>query len=115
MTKKELAMKSGVEKHGLKMVGLKKAAGSTKILMGELFSLYHELFYDRKTGEVWTVYQNSMGQSTWTEYEDKNIIRVDNITEPMTMQQIADLIVTTVTVDDHEKQRYAEMGIGMEE
>lgn len=80
-----------VNTHGIKMTGLKKASGNTSNY-GYYSGLYDELFFDRGTGEVWTVFQSSFGQNSWTEYRDPNIIKIGNITKRMTMQQIADLI-----------------------
>lgn len=53
---------------------------------------YVELFFDRATGEVWTNYQYSLGQNSWTEYDKKDVVKVCNLSEPTTMQQIADRI-----------------------
>ncbi len=78
--------------YDIKMTGLKKAAGDTKDLRGYCSSEYAELFFDRATGEVWTVYQYSLGQNSWTEYDKKDVVKVCNLSEPTTMQQIADLI-----------------------
>lgn len=81
-----------VNKHGHKMVGLKAASGATKGLRGYYSGEYCELFYDRSNGEVWTKYQYSLGQNTWTEYHDSDIIKICNLDEPTTMQDIADMI-----------------------
>lgn len=81
-----------VNTYGITMKGLKKASGETKDLSGYYTGAYVELFYDRSTGEIWTVYQFSLGQNSWTEYHDKNIIKTGNISIPKTMQQIADMI-----------------------
>ena len=80
-----------VNKHGLKMVGLRKAAASTGDY-GVYSSMYDELFYNVKTGEVWTVFQCSLGWNSWTEYHDPNIVKICNTSRHMTMQEIADEI-----------------------
>lgn len=81
-----------VNKHGMKMVGLKKASGST-----EDYDWYdgrfHEIFYDKKTGEVWAKFQYS---DSWTVYHDENIVKICNTTKHLTMQRIADLIYINV-------------------
>ena len=79
-----------VNTHGLKMVGLKKASGNTLNYKDK--AKYDEIFYDRKTGEVWTVFQCSLGQNSWTRYHDGNVVKVCNTSDHMTMQEIADRI-----------------------
>lgn len=81
-----------INKHGYKMVGLKKTASETKNLRGGYNGEYCEIFYDTKTGEVWAVWQVSLGQNTWTVYHDKNVVKVCNVCIPLTMQDIADCI-----------------------
>lgn len=78
--------------YNIKMTGLKKASGDTKCLSGYYSGEYAELFFDHATGEVWTVYQYSLGQNSWTEFDKKDVVKVCNLSEPTTMQQIADLI-----------------------
>lgn len=80
-----------VDKHGLKMTGLRKAAASTGNYGGNS-SMYDELFYNFKTGEVWTVFQCSLGWNAWTKYHDPHIVKICNTSRHMTMQEIADYI-----------------------
>lgn len=78
-----------VNTYGMKMHGLKKAAGETKGLSyyrGD----YVQISYDRSDGEILTNYHVST--NSWSEYHDPQIITVCNAREPMTMQQIADEI-----------------------
>ena len=81
-----------INTHGLKMTGLKATSGETKGLCGYYSGSYIEIFYDRSTGEVWGNYQVSLGQNTWTRYDDPNVVKICNVSEPHTMQQIADLV-----------------------
>lgn len=81
-----------VNKHGMKMIGLKKASGSTEDY-GWYDGRFHEIFYDKKTGEVWTVFQYS---DSWTVYHDENVVKIGNTTKHLTMQRIADLIYINV-------------------
>lgn len=82
-----------INKHGLKMVGLKKASGETKNY-GYYSGKYNEIFYNRKTGEVWAKFQYSLGQNSYTVYDDEDhaIIKICNASEHMTMQELADRI-----------------------
>lgn len=84
-----------IDTHGLKMTGLKKASGAT-CNYGNYSDQYDEIFYDRATGEIWTVYQVSIGMNTWTEYHDADVIKICNAQHHMTMQQIADAIYQRV-------------------
>lgn len=78
--------------YGIKMIGLKAASGDTKSLRGYYSGEYVELFFDLATGEVWTKYQYSLGQNTWTVYDDDNVVKIGNFSGPATMQEIADAI-----------------------
>lgn len=88
-----------VNTYGLTMKGLRKASGSTENY-GYYSGSYDELFYDRSTGEVWTVFQHSIGQNSWTEYSDPNVIKICNTSKHMTMQEIADCIRTRLSQID---------------
>ena len=80
-----------INTYGLKIKGLKKVSGNT-LNYGYYSGFYNEVFYDRATGEVWTVFQYSLGQNTWTKYHDPNVIKICNASNHMTMQEIADCI-----------------------
>lgn len=77
--------------YGMKIKGLKKASGETRNY-GDYSDRYDEVFYNMESGEVWTVYQVSLGGNSWTEYHDANIIKICNAYHHMTMQQLADAI-----------------------
>ncbi len=91
-----LSMKEKLDTHGLKIIGLKRASGATKDY-GPYDGRYNEIFYNRATGEVWTVFQYSLGQNSWSVYHDSNIIKIENTTRHMTMQDLADAISNVVT------------------
>ena len=67
-----------LEKYGIKMQGLKMAAGETKWLDGR--NGYVQISYDH--ADV----------NGWTRYHSETIIPVRNTREPMTMQGIADAV-----------------------
>lgn len=81
--------------HGLKMIGLRKACGETQDY-GTYSPSYDQIFYDRATGEIWTVYHYSLGMNSWTEYHDNDVIHICNAQHHMTMQEIADMIAQRV-------------------
>lgn len=83
--------------YGLKIKGLKKVSGETKSLRGYYSGEYMEVFYNTATREVWSNYQYSLGQNIWTVYDNPDIIKVGNICQPMTMQQLTDKILAVVS------------------
>lgn len=85
-----------INTHGIKMTGLKALSGKTKDLQGYYSGSYVEVCYDRSTGKAWGVYHYSLGQNTWTQYHDPAVIKCGNVSEPMTMQALADLIASHV-------------------
>lgn len=82
---------SKVNTYGLTIKGLKKTSGYTEDY-GYYSGRYVEIFYDRSTGEVWGNFQYSLGQNSWTEYHDPDIVKICNTSRHMTMQEIADEI-----------------------
>lgn len=84
-----------LEKYGIKMQGLKKAAGETKGLDG--WNGYVQISYDLAVGEVIAACHVSV--NSWTRYHSETIIPVRNTREPMTMQGIADAVA--LALDDY--------------
>lgn len=80
-----------INKHGLKMHGLRAASGDTENY-GYYSGQYVQVSYDRSTGDVLTNYHYSIGHNWWTQYHDPAIITVAMASNHMTMQQIADAI-----------------------
>ena len=82
---------AAINTHGLKINGIRKASGNT-INWSPRSGGYTEIFYDKSSGDVWTVDQVSLGQNSWTAYKSRSIIKVCNTDVHLTMQQIADMI-----------------------
>lgn len=78
--------------YGRKMIGLRKIAGETKSLRGFYSGEYLQLFYNTSNGRTWTIYKYNLGHNSDTVYDDSNIIPICNLTDPHTMQEIANLI-----------------------
>ena len=85
-------MQKKVNKHGYMMEGLKKVAGETQGLTGYYGKLHLQLNYDMKTGELWTNTHTSRG--SLNVYDDQNIVVVGKLSDPHTMQEIADKVAT---------------------
>lgn len=88
-----------INTYGYKMHGLKAASGDTKNY-GYYSGSYVQINYDVSTGDVWADYHYSLGQNSWTEYHDSDVITVCNTSRHMTMQEIADAIVDAITYVD---------------
>lgn len=86
-----------IDTHGIKMYGLRKAAGETKRLTGYYSGHYIQISFDTSDGEILTDYHCSFGQNSWSVYHKPSIISVCNACIPMTMQQIADKIAEVVS------------------
>lgn len=77
-----------LNKYGIKMNGLKAAAGETKALC-PYGTLHIQISFDRATGDIITDWHTA---GSWSEYHDTDIINVGTAKTPMTMQEIADAI-----------------------
>lgn len=84
-----------INKHGLKMIGIKAAAAETNGL-NPYDHGYVQISYDTETGDILTNYHYSIGQNSWTQYDDSNIITVCYTHSKMTMQEIADAIANAM-------------------
>lgn len=80
-----------INRHNLIIKGLKKASSATWNA-GYNSGWYFDIMYDRSTGQVWTDTHYSIGQNSWNEYHDSDIIRVLRCSTHITMQEIADEI-----------------------
>ncbi len=81
-----------VNTHGLKMIGLRKAAGATKPTKGYYDGYYIQISYNIKTGEIHVNEHWNLGHNDYVKYHNPDIINVGNICTPTTMQGIADMI-----------------------
>lgn len=99
-----------VNTYGLKINGLKKTSGYTDDY-GSYSGQYVEIFFDRGTGEVWGNFQCSLGQNSWTEYRNPDVVKICNTSRHMTMQDIADEIHRVLLESDLYTSRMAVEGI----
>ena len=76
----------------LKLKNIKKVAGETKCLKGHYHGGYLQLSYNKETNELLTDYLYSLGHNSRVVYHDDNIVTIGNISEPMTMQEIYDMV-----------------------
>lgn len=92
-----------VNTHGIKMVGLKKAAGETKHLNG-CNGCYVQISYDRADGEVLADYHCSLGHNSWSQYRQSSIINICFLDYPTTMQEIADRIADRLAINESDDE-----------
>lgn len=83
--------------HGLKMQNLKKAASATKGLEGWASPWYIQLSYDTEDGEIIATPHYDLGHWEHNQFHSPTIVDIANISDPMTMQEIADMIYNELT------------------
>lgn len=85
-----------VNKHGVKMVGIRKVCSSLQGLgfrRGEV----EDIYYDRSTGKVSSLYNATGNLGRYRPYfDDADIIPVASVSKPHTMQWIADHVADAV-------------------
>lgn len=87
-----------VDKHGLKITGLKAASGRT-CACSPYETGYYEVFYDRESGKVWSLYRYSTGFNCHVENRQAHVLSVCQTKKHLTMQEIADCIAEEVKRD----------------
>ena len=92
-----------LNKHGLKMIGLKKTVGD--MTNGGYYGNHNQVNYDMETGEVWV---DVCTQNNWVVYHNKSIITVGNYCNKMTMQELADAIARAVEETKNYKSEFEE-------
>lgn len=77
-----------VNTFGLKMSGLAEAARSTDEYPWCGLH-YDEIFYNVRTGKVWTIHQIAINHAAQTEYDNPSIVKIANNTSRLSEQQLA--------------------------
>lgn len=106
-------MNKKINTHGLKINGLRRVSGETGGWPAHSGG-YDEIFYNRETGDLWTVPQVSLGRNSWTVYHDPNVVKVGETAEHMTMQEIADAVADAVKLQDLHRAQWEENRRNME-
>ncbi len=90
-----------INKHGLRMNGLKAVAGNTKAFAKDYdpSTSHYDIYYDLKTGEVTSKlictrdeYRAWMNKRGHVDHVDPELMKVASVNYPLTMQEIADMI-----------------------
>lgn len=89
----------------MKIKGLKRIAGDSKFLNGYYSGRYIQVNYDRETGYAWGDFFHSLGQNSWNVYHSPDVIRVGNICEPTSMEELRRLVADAVDLHDRKVAR----------
>ena len=96
---------TNINKHGYIMNGLRYAASVTRNLPNR-FGSYVDLAYNMETGEVRAAWH--VTESSWTQWNDENVIGMGKLCRKTTMQEIADMIAYNIPVIRQKQKEYAE-------
>lgn len=77
-----------INKHGMKMTGLKQASENT--INYRYPDYYDHIYYNTETGKVWTVFVKD--PKTHIRYNEPEIMYVGAVKQHMTPQEIADMV-----------------------
>ena len=77
-----------INRHGIKMTNLRAISGAT-VNNPAGFS---QISYDISTGELIESWHIGSYMTSWTEYNDPDVIHVCNTRRHMTMQELADAV-----------------------
>lgn len=53
---------------------------------------YYEVFYNRRTDELFTEFQVSLGHNSWTKFENPEIVKIGEFEKPVTMKELKQLV-----------------------
>lgn len=53
---------------------------------------YYEVFYNRETDKLFTVFQVSLGHNSWTKFENPEIVKIGEFEKPVTMAELKELV-----------------------
>jgi hypothetical protein len=65
----------------IKLKGIKNVVTEAKNNLSKN-NLYLQVNVDKSTGRVWSDLHCSIGQNSWSEYKDSNILNCGNISDP---------------------------------
>jgi len=76
----------------MKLKGIKKVASEARNNLGRN-NLYLQINVDKSTGRVWSDLHCSIGQNSWSEYVDKDVLNCGNISDKnVTMAEIKAMV-----------------------
>lgn len=88
-----------INTYGYDMLGLEEAAEETGDY--DCSGFHTEIYYNRRTGQI---FAKTLCGSSYTVYDDPDVIPVSNATYKMTEQEIADAILDAIVRDDMERK-----------
>ena len=76
----------------MKLKGIKNVVTEARNNLGKN-NLYLQVNVDKSTGRVWSDLHCSIGQNSWTEYADKDVLNCGNISDKnITMAEIKAMV-----------------------
>lgn len=65
----------------IKLIGVKNIVTEARNNLGR-DNLYLQVNVDKSTGKVWSDLHCSIGQNSWSEYVDKDVLNCGNVSDP---------------------------------
>ncbi len=76
----------------IKLIGVKNIVTEARANLGTN-SLYLQVNVDKTTGKVWSDLHCSIGQNSWNNYKDSNILNCGNVSDPnVTMAEVKAMV-----------------------
>jgi hypothetical protein len=76
----------------IKLKGIKNVVTEARNNLGRN-NLYLQINVDKTTGKVWSDLHCSIGQNSWTEYVDKDVLNCGNVSDPnVTMAEVKAMV-----------------------
>ena len=77
----------------IKIKGIKNVVTEAKNNLGKNNNLYLQVNIDKSTGRVWSDLHCSVGQNSWSEYVDKDVLNCGNVSNKnITMADVKAMI-----------------------
>lgn len=76
----------------MKLTGIKNIVSEAKNNLGKN-NLYLQINVDKETGKVWSDLHCSIGQNSWPQYHDSNVLNCGNISaQNITMAEVKAMV-----------------------
>lgn len=77
----------------IKLTGIKNIVTEAKNNLGNNNNLYLQVNVDKATGKVWRNLHCSIGQNSWSDYKDSDVLNCGNISDKnITMAEVKAMV-----------------------